>query len=439
VKIRQYTAATMQEARLKVKLDLGPNAVILQTRSFKKGGLFGLFGKDMVEILAAADIPDSGPILAPRPAPAAAEPTLSATVPVAPPPAPPQPTAPATPVASPVPAPIPAAPVAGPAPTPAQAPPPPAPIEPVAVVESRAAAPAMPDKDVAELKEAMGEVKRMLQAVTSQLEKGPRDWPEPLARFYDRILASELSVDLAKEFMSWLLVKEAQEPTPELVRSLEAQMAVWAPCSGAIAPPLPGDPKPKIIALVGPTGVGKTTTIAKLAANFRLLHQQDVGLITIDTYRVAAVEQLRTYGDIIGIPVEVVVTPNALRDAIARFSNKGVVLVDTAGRSPSNKMHLHELRGFLDVPQPREVHLVLSATTNRSNLQRITEAFSPVGVDRIIFTKIDESATFGAMVSTAHALGKPVSYLTTGQSVPDDIKPADALAIARLLTDEWLS
>ncbi|MNL53045.1 Flagellar biosynthesis protein FlhF [compost metagenome] len=147
---------------------------------------------------------------------------------------------------------------------------------------------------------------------------------------------------------------------------------------------------------------------------------------------------MRTYGDIIGIPVEVVVTPSALKDAIARFSDKDVILIDTAGRSPSNRMHLHELRGFLDFPQPREVHLVLSATTNRANLERITEAFEPVGVDRVIFTKIDETGAFGAMLSAAHAFAKPLSYLTTGQSVPDDIRTADAAAMARMLTDEML-
>ncbi|HEY9900120.1 MAG TPA: flagellar biosynthesis protein FlhF [Pantanalinema sp.] len=391
MKIRQYTAATMQEARLKIKMDLGPDAVILHTRSFKRGGVFGLFAKEMVEVLAAVDAPDPGGyrLSPPLPSPTGHTPTLVSTI-------------------------APALPVTGPS-----EPPP-------------------PSTEVAELKEAVVEVKRMLGSMAEQLGTGRVEWPAPFAAFYNRLVASELAPELARALVTKLVESGAAEPTPEAVRAQESLIASWLSCSGAIAPPESLEARPKIVALVGPTGVGKTTTIAKLAANFRLIQQQDVVLITIDTYRVAAVEQLRTYGDIIGIPVEVVVTPSALKDAIARYSDKDVILIDTAGRSPSNRMHLHELRGFLDIPQPREVHLVLSATTNRANLERITEAFEPVGVDRVIFTKIDETGAFGAMLSAAHTFAKPLSYLTTGQSVPDDIRTADAAAMARMLTDEML-
>ena len=404
MKIRQYTAATMQEARLKIKMDLGPNAVILHTRSFKKGGLFGLFGKDMVEVLAAVEPPDLGPVI--RPTAQASSAPLQETI------------VPQAPVAEP-----PAAPVSAPEP-----PPPPAP----------SPAPVVALEDVTELKVAVGEVKRMLGAMAEQLDQAPSrgDWGGALGAFYERLLATDLSQPLAKQLVVILQERGVTTPESQDVRDLEPIVTDWIRCSGPIQAATTPEGRPKIVSLIGPTGVGKTTTIAKLAANFRLLQQRQVGLITIDTYRVAAVEQLKTYGDIIGIPVEVVVTPSALKEAIARFSTKDLILIDTAGRSPSNKMHLHELRGFLDFPHSKEVHLVLSATTNRSNLEKIVEVFSPVGVDRLIFTKIDESAAFGGLISIAQGVGLPISYLTTGQSVPDDIRIAESPAIARMLIDE---
>lgn len=372
----------MQEARLKIKMDLGPDAVILHTRSIKKGGLFGLFGKEMVEVLAAADAPDLGPSLR-------AQSELRSRVQQVP-----------------------------------------------------AAAPGAPfqtaSSEVSEIKEAMGEVKRMLGVMVGQMEQGPArgEAAAPTSDLQDQLVAAELPSDLARELVSKLPADGLRPLTADALRSLEPHVASWLTCAGAIEPPTERRSGPKVVALVGPTGVGKTTTIAKLAANFRLLQHLKVALITIDTYRVAAVEQLRTYGDIIGIPVEVVVTPSALRDAITRFSDQDVILIDTAGRSPSNRMHLHELKGYLDVPHPKEIHLVLSATTNRANLERIAEAFSTVGIDRVIFTKIDESTVFGGMISVARSLGKPLSYITTGQSVPDDIRVAEAPAIARMLIDE---
>ncbi len=378
----------MQEARLKIKMDLGPDAVILHTRSFKKGGLFGLFGKEMVEVLAAADAPEMGPSLRAR------EPELTSRV-------------------QPMPA------------TPVQAPP-----TPVQTTSSQEVA----ASEVAEIKETMGEVKRMLGAM---MEQSPvrLEGQAAMSPLQEQLMAAELAPEHARELVA-KLPRGTGALTAEALRALEPTVASWVQCGGSIEPSVNGRSGPKIVALVGPTGVGKTTTIAKLAANFRLLQQLKVALITIDTYRVAAVEQLRTYGDIIGIPVEVVVTPSALRDAIARFQDKDVILIDTAGRSPSNRMHLHELKGYMEVAHPKEVHLVLSATTNRANLDRIAEAFSPVGIDRVIFTKIDESTVFGGMISVARNLGKPLSYITTGQSVPDDIRVAEAPAIARMLIDE---
>ncbi len=392
---------------MKIKMDLGPDAVILHSRTFKRGGIFGFFGKEQVEVLAAIDTPE-------RPF------TLRPSAPAAPP----------TPAAPPEP-------VVRVAEAPARAPAPQEPrIEMAATIPiaSRGAE----NAELAEIREAVGEVKQILSTVKTQLDlpraAGAAPWPEKWQPFYERMVASELDPSLIQTLMTRLQQESEVEAG---VRALESTIEEWLKGGGPIQTATGSGPT--IVALVGPTGVGKTTTIAKLAANFRLLAQKDVGLITIDTYRVAAVEQLRTYGDIIGIPVEVVLTPSALKQALDRFQNKDLVLIDTAGRSPTNRMHLNELKGFLDFPHPKEVHLVLSATTNRANLQKVVEAFTPVGIDRLAFTKIDESVAFGGLVSTAYALGKPLSYLTTGQSVPDDIREADPRAIAKSLIDELLA
>ncbi|MNR86239.1 Flagellar biosynthesis protein FlhF [compost metagenome] len=384
---------------MKIKMDLGPDAVILHSRTFKRGGIFGFFSKEQVEVLAAIDTPERPFTLRPS-------------------------------------APVPEPAVRVPEPTPRETHAPEPKFEVAATIP---VAPRGADKaELAEIREAVGEVKQILSTVKTQLEV-PRattaaPWPEKWQPLYERMVASELDPSLIQTLMTRLVQESDVE---QGVRALEPTIIEWLQGGGPIETATGAGPT--IVALVGPTGVGKTTTIAKLAANFRLLAQKDVGLITIDTYRVAAVEQLRTYGDIIGIPVEVVLTPSALKQALDRFQNKDLVLIDTAGRSPSNRMHLNELKGFLDFPHPKEVHLVLSATTNRANLQKVVDAFTPVGIDRLAFTKIDESVAFGGLVSTAHALGKPLSYLTTGQSVPDDIREAEPQAIAKALIDELLS
>ena len=181
----------------------------------------------------------------------------------------------------------------------------------------------------------------------------------------------------------------------------------------------------RVAALVGPTGVGKTTTIAKLAANFRLREKRRVGLITVDTYRIAAVEQLRTYADIIDLPMEVVATPREMRDAVARFSNLDVVLIDTAGRSPKDEIQLQELKAMLSEARPDEIHLVLSCVSNVRSLVKAATEFKTVGATALMMTKLDEAVGLGNLLPLFEKSRLPVSYLTHGQNVPNDIQIAD--------------
>jgi flagellar biosynthesis protein FlhF len=189
----------------------------------------------------------------------------------------------------------------------------------------------------------------------------------------------------------------------------------------------------RVVALVGPTGVGKTTTIAKLAANYRLREKRRVGLITVDTYRVAAVEQLRTYADIIDLPMEVVATPREMREAVARMSHLDLVLMDTAGRSPRDEVKIQELKSMLGEAEPDEVHLVLSATAGAKSLLATAERFGDVGISALVLTKLDEASSLGHLVSLVRDCRLPVSYLTDGQNVPDDIEVAERRRLAYML------
>jgi flagellar biosynthesis protein FlhF len=201
-----------------------------------------------------------------------------------------------------------------------------------------------------------------------------------------------------------------------------------------VAPPItPVRGQRKVIALVGPTGVGKTTTLAKLAANFRLREGAKIGLVTVDTYRIAAVEQLRTYAEIIDLPMRVVTTPVEMRQAMAELSGLDLVLVDTAGRSPKDEVQIRELKAFLDEARADEIHLVLSLASSIKTLEAAAANFQPIGLTSLVLTKLDEALGAGTLLNVARRLKTPVSYLTTGQDVPEDIEPAHKTRMARLI------
>lgn len=181
----------------------------------------------------------------------------------------------------------------------------------------------------------------------------------------------------------------------------------------------------KINIFVGPTGVGKTTTMAKLAALYTLKKQKKVGLITSDTYRIAAVEQLKTYSDIIGIPLIVVYSPQEFVSAVESFRDKDIIMVDTAGRSHKDRYQLAELKHLLDTGIESQTYLVISAGTKMSDCRDILNSYSFLEDYKLLFTKIDETSSHGIIVNTSYITKKPLSYLTYGQSVPDDIEIAD--------------
>ncbi|WP_319561857.1 flagellar biosynthesis protein FlhF [Marispirochaeta sp.] len=192
---------------------------------------------------------------------------------------------------------------------------------------------------------------------------------------------------------------------------------------------------PKIMILIGPTGVGKTTTIAKLAAIYGLGHNGsnpvDVRMITIDNYRIGAKQQIDTYGSIMNIPVSGVESFQDLKKTLALFEGSDLILIDTIGKSPRDYMKLAEMREMLDAcGHDAEVFLTMSSTTKVSDIKDLLKTFEPFGYQAIILTKLDETQRVGNVISVITEYNKPVAFLTDGQSVPQDIHEA---SIPRLL------
>lgn len=252
--------------------------------------------------------------------------------------------------------------------------------------------------------------------------------PETAARWVGATISfasslGELSSEAAMASAPWL---------EHLQRSVGRELTIGSP----IQTP-PGDRR--IVALVGPTGVGKTTTVAKLAAGFRLQAKRRVGLLTIDTFRIAAVQQLRAYADIMDLPMEVVERPDQMRPALGRLGDVDLVLIDTAGRSPRSDARIEQLVEMLRSAQPDETHLVLSGTSSATSAATTISGFAPVRPTSAILTKIDEAPqiapVLSALASADGRPGLPISYTTDGQQVPDDISMAErSYLLGRLLS-----
>jgi flagellar biosynthesis protein FlhF len=257
--------------------------------------------------------------------------------------------------------------------------------------------------------------------------------PPELFQVYTELIDAEVEDDVARD----LIYKLKRNATPAQLGDADAARALLTAlveseirCREPIAAK-PG--RRRVVALVGATGVGKTTTIAKLAANFRLRSGVKLGLVTVDTYRVAAVEQLRTYAEIIDLPMKVVTNPLEMRRALDELAGLDLVLIDTAGRSPKDELQIQELKSLLAEAHVDEVHLVLSMTSSRQSLEAAADKFQAAGTTAVILTKLDEASGVGAILSLARRVELPISYLTAGQAVPDDIEPAHPRRIARMI------
>jgi flagellar biosynthesis protein FlhF len=374
MEIKTYRASSMQEALRQVRSDLGPQAAVLHTREAPLSRLFGWVpGLRRIEVTASTDV------VVPAHFPETGDVSR-----------------PASQVAE----------------------------------HGGHGLPTLPGQVAGQLAE--------LQAMVEDLCRRTRgadrpDVPDSLFDLYAALLDVEITEDIARELVERVRTEVRQQDVADGA-ALRTHLAEIVARDISIAPPINLETgRCRVVALVGPTGVGKTTTIAKLAANFRLRDKRNVGLITVDTYRIAAVEQLRTYADIIDLSMQVVSTPREMREAVDRLAHLDLVLIDTAGRSPKDEVKIRELRALLAEARADEIHLVLSSVASAASLISMAERFGPAGATALVLTKLDEASALGHLLPVARRARLPLSYLTNGQNVPDDIEPADARRLARLL------
>ncbi|MCW8850517.1 MAG: AAA family ATPase [Melioribacteraceae bacterium] len=197
--------------------------------------------------------------------------------------------------------------------------------------------------------------------------------------------------------------------------------------------------KPKVISLVGPTGVGKTTCIAKLAVISKILHNLDIGLISIDTYRLGALDQLKIFSEISNIDFLVAYEPNDISKFMKKFKNKDIVFIDTVGRSQNNSKLLNSINDFLSKVNVDETYLVLNSTSDYKVMLDVAKKFKVLNYDAFVFSKLDEAISFGNIVNLVNEIKVPIKYLTNGQVIPDDIIAADSEFIANMVYSGKLS
>jgi flagellar biosynthesis protein FlhF len=433
----------MPEAMKLIRDELGKDAVILNQKEVKVGGFLGFNTKKKIEVIAAID--PSAQTQKPRGGAAfqpvnAARPTAPAAV-----------TAPsivataqqqlntasaaqaygtAKPVTS-------EAPAVEPAPV--------APNKPnLSVVKPQQEEPAAskpdgavtaPGTDAAESKDetprkedpVLSELRQvkemMLKLSTASREQNQN--PAAIQEMIDHLDAQEIDATLIEEMMfhvkNDLEAAQITEPTSDEVRALVREQLARIVYSNGVETI---SPETRIVHFVGPTGVGKTTTIAKLAADQALNHKRKVGFITADTYRIAAVEQLRTYASILNAPLEVVMSPQDLNRAFENLKDLDIIFMDTAGRNFRNEMYVSELNTLLHNNANSETYLVLSMTMKFKDMRSIAENFSRIRIDRMLFSKMDETASYGSIINLIHQFSIPLSYFTHGQQVPNDITVA---------------
>lgn len=243
---------------------------------------------------------------------------------------------------------------------------------------------------------------------------------------------SEVSLAHAQEIIDELSLKDDKQPVDNILANVYQKIVLKL---GEIKTLQKGEKKPKIIFFVGNTGVGKTTTMAKLASLCTLDMKLKCAMFSIDTYRIAAIEQLKTYANILSAPMEVVYTPEEMTQNVEKYKNYDLILVDTAGRSHKSEEQKEDLKQIIDSVNgyEHEIFLVVSATVKYSDLLSIANTYGELFDYNLIFTKLDETNGLGSILNLKLDTGKSLSYVTWGQNVPDDIGVLDPQIIAKKL------
>ncbi|WP_129596965.1 flagellar biosynthesis protein FlhF [Anaerophilus nitritogenes] len=370
MKVKRYIASNAQEAMLKVKTELGVNAVILHSRKIKRPGISGFFKKPLIEMVAAIEDDQKKKIEYKN-------------------------------ISN----------------------------------EEKSIKPKEESKKMEQLQKQVGNIEDLLNNFIDKVEKNPqRDTaknPTVSEKYYNLLLEKNVEKNIIEKILniSKKRISFSEDHEDAICKTIKMVMKEYL-----------GEPEPmkeeahqKIILFVGPTGVGKTTTLAKLAAKLSIGQNKSIGFITSDTYRIAAVEQLRTYGEILGIPVKVIYESQEIEEAIKDYADKDVILIDTAGRNHKSSTQLEEIKELIQYIKNPEIFLVISATTGYKDIINIVNGYEFLDDYRLLFTKLDESDGFGNILNTKIFTGKNLSYVTVGQSVPDDIEIADPEKIANAI------
>ncbi|MEA2062823.1 MAG: flagellar biosynthesis protein FlhF [Gemmatimonadota bacterium] len=419
MKVKKYLAPNMREALDKMRKDLGSQAVILGSRKISRGGLLDFLGKEMVELTATNE---ESVLNRQRRSPA--EPSspagerLSITVgdegPVSDKLAGEFSKLVRESLAGDSPAESESSGISG---TRAKG----------RGKKGEAGSVSILQRELQDIKTAMGEMTEQLR-----YQRMPA-LPAQLKEIYKRLVANELDEDITLELIQKLYGRfsEKEYSSAELVEKylideITSMIQVAKPTQVREKGPL-------VLAFIGPSGVGKTTTLAKLATNKKFYGSNKLALITADTYRVAATQQLGTFSEIADIPMEVVHSPRDMTRTVAKHKDKQVLLIDTRGGSQFDERLINELKLMLKAASPDEVHLVLSISTKPGDLLRTIKQFRIGQKARVLFTKFDETLTFGSIVSVVRESALPLSYLTFGQEVPEDVELANAAKIAKLV------
>lgn len=431
MRVKRYVVDSMPDALQKIRTDLGKDAVILNTKEIRTGGFLGLFGKKKIEVIAAIDGASTNPGgAAQRLAPQTQLQQLKVVTQD-------QPVRAQTHLSDFPDVPDVIAPVSAKK----------VPVTASAGVETQQTytsqqsyspvsvnSPNRVNLKDEHLMEELKQMKEMMRKLTDASDVS--NLPEPLQKIEQRLCDQEVDPSLVRQIMDEAIAdfQLADEPVTDesalqVVRSKLGQV-FQSNRSKQISP------QTRVVHFVGPTGVGKTTTIAKLAAEQVLKYQRKVGFITSDTYRIAAIEQLKTYGTILNVPLEVVFSPQDLAKAFHNLEQCDIIFMDTAGRNFRNEMYVSELNSLLKTQGNSETILVLSLTTKYRDMRAITNNFNKFKLDKVLFTKMDETDSYGAIVNVVHEFSLQLSYVTNGQSVPDDITEMNEWQIIDLLLEE---
>lgn len=276
------------------------------------------------------------------------------------------------------------------------------------------------------------EKERLLTMLEKQLDKFEHGNKDFFRRWLKLLTATDIEQGIAEQLLTGLA-----ETTPHLGKGDQDELikiTLTSKVADLIQPAYQQSLEEKFMIFIGQPGVGKTTTLAKLATRFKLLEGKEVALITVYSYRYGTADQLKIYGETMDVPVEVVMTPAELRQAVERHADKDYILIDTVGRSSKNTGQVLELKGFIDaIDSPKQVYLVLNASTKNRDLFRTINDFKIVNYNRYIFTKVDETETLGSMLNVVLKTGVPIQYYTEGQTIPDDIAEVQPRQLAQLL------